>query len=86
MQNANFIINKKCLYLTAFMVTVRHLHDLLERHGPGAELAVLLEEKEGLVIILGHLDHHPDLVLFPLLVKKLHYKFSLRKRFDLSLS
>lgn len=36
--------NKTSVYLTTFMITMRHLHDLLERHGPGAELAVLLEE------------------------------------------
>ena len=64
------------------MITVGHLHDLLERHGPGAELAVLLEEQEGLVIILGHLDHHPDLFLCPLLVKKLDNKLSLGKSCD----
>ena len=67
------------------MLTVRHLHDLLEGHGPGAKLAVLLKKKQGLVIVLGHLDHHPHLVLVPLLVKKLHYKLSLSKRGDLSL-
>ena len=73
-------------YLTAFMVTVWHLHDLLERHCARAQLTVLLKEQERLFIILGHLDNHPHLVLGPLLIKKLDYQFSLSKIGNLSFS